>query len=416
MSVLRAHRLVRIDRVAWRVLAATSPRLFARALRGAFAVAPLVDAVAIPPDVDGHEARFFTDEEVLAASASAIDDGLWDVERRIADRFLPAGSRVLDVGCGTGREAIAFARRGMIVHAIDPSRGAIERARELARERGLDVSFEAAALEDFGAIALRGEFAPFDAVFFASDVIAATRSRAALLLRARDLVRDGGVVAYQREVGRGRLTRAIFSAWGRDPGDSFAWHGPPPVAALHNVAADERAVVLEARAAGLTWKARVGTYVVTCRDDARRDVGDAETRREDTGRERLQATTRPSFPPAPDPLALELARVAFKFRLVERARRELGPKDAASVARRLGEDAPRRDALGRAQLRRAIAVFDRAVPRGAGCYRRVLLEAALDAGAATETIHLGLHRNERSGHAWLDPVAPADAYDITTTL
>jgi SAM-dependent methyltransferase len=376
-QVLRAHRLVRLDHATWRTLA-RRPRLFAHALRAAFAVAPWADAFALPTE----ESRFFDDPDVLAASAGAVDDGLWDVEERIAERYLPPGTRLLDVGCGTGREAIAFARRGIVVHAIDPSRSAIEHARRLARERDLDVTFDAVALADFHAT-------PFDAVFFASDVVAATPARGRLLARARELVRDGGVVAYQREVGRGRLARSILSALGRDPGDTLAWHGPPAVRSLHNVLADEHAVVLEARAAALAWEARIGVYVVARREPSRA---------------------------AADPLAIEMARVAMKFPLVDRVRRELGPKDAASAARRLGADAPQRDALGRAQLRKAIALCDRAVPRGGGCYRRVLLEVALDAGAAKETIRLGLHKNERRGHAWLDRVAPADAYDLTTSL
>jgi SAM-dependent methyltransferase len=41
---------------------------------------------------------------------------------------LPAGSRVLDVGCGPGRHAHELARRGMIVHGIDISSRFVELA------------------------------------------------------------------------------------------------------------------------------------------------------------------------------------------------------------------------------------------------------------------------------------------------
>jgi SAM-dependent methyltransferase len=43
--------------------------------------------------------------------------------------FLRKGARVLDVGCGTGRAAIAFALRGACVTALDFSNGMLERLR-----------------------------------------------------------------------------------------------------------------------------------------------------------------------------------------------------------------------------------------------------------------------------------------------
>lgn len=42
---------------------------------------------------------------------------------------LPAGTRVLDLGCGTGRLAVAFARRGFVVTGIDPAAASLDFAR-----------------------------------------------------------------------------------------------------------------------------------------------------------------------------------------------------------------------------------------------------------------------------------------------
>lgn len=383
-KVLRRHRLVELDGARWRALA-RSPLLFRRALAAAFAFAGVVDHARAP-----DETSFYDDPDVLAASARVIDEGLWPVEERIVERWLPPGARILDVGCGTGREALSFARRGLRVHAIDPASRAIGIARRAARDRALDVSFEAVSLEDF--VPRDG---PFDAVFFASDVIGSSRARAALLLRARDLVKQDGIVVYQREIGMRRVTRAAFAALHAagirrcEPGDTMSWYGAPPVLVLRNVLPNERAVVVEAQRAGLVWEARVGSYVA-----ARRETAHAFA----------------------DPFSVEVARTLRVFPSVERARRAFGPKEAAAAARSLSHGAPRRDALGRAQLREAIALCDRMVPTGGGCYRRVLLEAALDAGAAEEAIHLGLRRDERRGHAWLERDAPAETYDITTTL
>jgi len=50
---------------------------------------------------------------------------------------LVEGSRILDVGCGPGRHALAFARRGMRVHGIDISSSFVEVARDAAQREGL---------------------------------------------------------------------------------------------------------------------------------------------------------------------------------------------------------------------------------------------------------------------------------------
>jgi SAM-dependent methyltransferase len=66
-------------------------------------------------------------------------------------RLLPQGARVLDVGCGTGEDALFLAGLGVRVHAIDPARAMIERARakadalEVPRER---LRFEVLRAED----------------------------------------------------------------------------------------------------------------------------------------------------------------------------------------------------------------------------------------------------------------------------
>jgi SAM-dependent methyltransferase len=51
---------------------------------------------------------------------------------------LTAGSRVLEVGCGTGRFAVALASRGLHVDAIDASPGMVRATQEHALQEGLD--------------------------------------------------------------------------------------------------------------------------------------------------------------------------------------------------------------------------------------------------------------------------------------
>jgi len=81
-----------------------------------------------------------------------------DIYERIADLAAAPGRRVLDIGCGTGGVAMACARRGARVTAIDIDAGMLEVARRRAAERGLDVTWRqasAAEIEDiFGEASL----------------------------------------------------------------------------------------------------------------------------------------------------------------------------------------------------------------------------------------------------------------------
>jgi len=53
----------------------------------------------------------------------------------------PGHRTVLDVSCGIGTQALALAMNGFEVRGSDVSVGAVERARDEARRRGLDIAF-----------------------------------------------------------------------------------------------------------------------------------------------------------------------------------------------------------------------------------------------------------------------------------
>ena len=58
--------------------------------------------------------------------------------------------RVIDVGCGTGENAIAFAMTRLEVVGVDGSPEAIRQARDKARKRGVSIPFEVADVLDLG--------------------------------------------------------------------------------------------------------------------------------------------------------------------------------------------------------------------------------------------------------------------------
>ena len=59
-------------------------------------------------------------------------------EKLCASLAIPAGARVLDIGCGTGHTAIAAARRRAVVTGIDINERSLARARLRAEAEGLD--------------------------------------------------------------------------------------------------------------------------------------------------------------------------------------------------------------------------------------------------------------------------------------
>jgi 2-polyprenyl-6-hydroxyphenyl methylase / 3-demethylubiquinone-9 3-methyltransferase len=71
------------------------------------------------------------------------------------ETLLPAGCRVLDVGCGAGLAAESLARRGHDVLGIDAAGGAIEAARTHAEGQGLRLSYRATTAEALAAEGLR---------------------------------------------------------------------------------------------------------------------------------------------------------------------------------------------------------------------------------------------------------------------
>jgi SAM-dependent methyltransferase len=74
-----------------------------------------------------------------------IQDMRSEMWRWIDATFAP-GSRLLDLGCGTGLDAVGMARRGHRVTATDWSPQMIARTRERARQEGLEQAVQALAI------------------------------------------------------------------------------------------------------------------------------------------------------------------------------------------------------------------------------------------------------------------------------
>ncbi|UZE93851.1 MAG: class I SAM-dependent methyltransferase [Candidatus Pacearchaeota archaeon] len=75
-------------------------------------------------------------------------------------RYLEKRDKVLDLGCGSGRDVVFLARNGFDVYGIDISKEAIKKARNKIKEKGLKAYFD---VGDLTALKFENNF--FDAIY-----------------------------------------------------------------------------------------------------------------------------------------------------------------------------------------------------------------------------------------------------------
>lgn len=146
-----------------------------------------------PAEAETEAARAFARPDWLRSYLDAAGSGLYESERELCERHLAPGSRILDVGCGAGREAFGFARRGYSVVGLDACPEIVEAARAAAAT----LPSGAASFRVMGLSALDLPGERFDAAYLSSDVYAGLPGRAnrvASLRRLARLLRPGGVL------------------------------------------------------------------------------------------------------------------------------------------------------------------------------------------------------------------------------
>ena len=83
--------------------------------------------------------EFFDGHAPVYMDNSFTKNTVEEVEFVLEELRLPPGSRILDVGCGTGRHAVELARRGYQVTGVDISSGMLAEAEKAAREADVEV-------------------------------------------------------------------------------------------------------------------------------------------------------------------------------------------------------------------------------------------------------------------------------------
>ncbi len=154
-----------------------------------------------PPATAGWEARYQeTPVEDLPWFHADLDP---DIARALGDLGL-AGKAVLDLGCGPGTQAVALARLGFSVTAVDVSWSAVQAATRLAEAEDVDIEFHvddvlhSRLADSFELIIDRGVFHCF----------ATPADQQAYLSTIRRLLKPGGIL----------LLKCFHKDERRDPG------------------------------------------------------------------------------------------------------------------------------------------------------------------------------------------------------
>ncbi len=134
----------------------------------------------------GHSGQFPTDVPLYGP------DGPTERELRLIGDT--RAKRVLDLGCGTGQAAIAFARQGAIVIAVDASAGQLARARELAEREEAKVEWRKGDLADLAF--LRAESID---IAFSAFAVAEVDDAARLFRQVQRVLKPNGPFVFSYE-------------------------------------------------------------------------------------------------------------------------------------------------------------------------------------------------------------------------
>jgi SAM-dependent methyltransferase len=132
--------------------------------------------------------RYYDRSHVVEAWKQNASLRLTSAERLFLKRYARGRSRALVLGCGAGREALALARRGMRVTAVDYSPFLLEALREKARREELDI--DTIEADYLGAAWAKGDV--FDLVFLGLNygAVPSRPARVAFLKKVKFLMKD----------------------------------------------------------------------------------------------------------------------------------------------------------------------------------------------------------------------------------
>ncbi|MFO0808152.1 MAG: class I SAM-dependent methyltransferase [Gemmataceae bacterium] len=184
----------------------------------------------LPPGVSRGVWDYLHDADLArTVDAALAGTPLLELDLEFAKRQIAIGSRVLDLGCGTGRVAVPLAARGDRVTGVDLSLEMLRIARAKAAAAGVCVDFLDASVVELDSLR-DGVFDAAVCLFSTLGMVSGVEARQRVVGHAFRLVRPGGVFVLhvhnrwhhlRTSAGRrwlaGDVLRSLWRALGRRP-------------------------------------------------------------------------------------------------------------------------------------------------------------------------------------------------------
>lgn len=150
--------------------------------------------------MDIHEvAKHFSTQEQVNAMSERVGKELFIWEQRVIKKYFPSCGRLLDIGCGSGREAFALYKLGYDVTGIDVSMEQVRQAQKLASAYGMPSS----CYEVCDGLSLRFPNQSFDCVIAwaqAMGNVSRFEDRVGLLDECRRVLQKQGLCIFSGHV------------------------------------------------------------------------------------------------------------------------------------------------------------------------------------------------------------------------
>jgi ubiquinone/menaquinone biosynthesis C-methylase UbiE len=150
----------------------------------------------------------FSSKQVQEAYEEMTREGLWRSEEKLFKKYFKKGSKILDIGCGSGRTTFPLARMGHDVIGIDITPAMIETAKRLAKEFKNGIDFQVG-----DATSLKFKNDAFDNALFSFngwDQIPGEESRLKTLKEACRVMKPGGYFIFTSHL---RAMKGHFRSW-----------------------------------------------------------------------------------------------------------------------------------------------------------------------------------------------------------
>lgn len=96
----------------------------------------------MPEDIQQLIIKEFGSEVTQKAYKQWAEEGFWEAEKVLINKYFKKGSSVLDIGCGTGRTTIPFFQMGYEVEGVDITPEMIFNAKEIASKKNLAIVYK----------------------------------------------------------------------------------------------------------------------------------------------------------------------------------------------------------------------------------------------------------------------------------